>query len=104
MPSQLSTGVLSQNSARTAVVRSKTGATRPSAIKPTAAPVTKGTSSIPQAPCSRGTIRARRRCFCGALSLAVLSTIIVWEISAIAANFTSRFANELRSHREQGHR
>ena len=42
--------------------------------------------------------------FLRALSLAVLSTIIVWEIFAIAANFTSRFANELRSHREQGHR
>lgn len=61
VPIQLSTGVRSQNSARTAILRGASGHARPPASRPTDAPVTKGTSSIPQAPCSRGKISDCRR-------------------------------------------
>src|SRR6516162_4786851 len=54
VPIQDSTGVRSQNRVSTATVSGARLELLPPAANPTAAPVTSGTSRIPQAPCSRG--------------------------------------------------
>ena len=61
MPSKLSRGVLSQNNASAAVSSRTNGNTFVLWRNATPAAVTMGTSSKPQAPCSRGTISARLR-------------------------------------------
>ena len=61
VPSRLSKGVLSQNNASAAVSSRTNGNTLVLWRNPTPAAVTMGTSSSPQAPCSRGTINARLR-------------------------------------------
>jgi hypothetical protein len=61
VPSRLSTGVRSQNKASAVTVKRISGHPRCVDATPTVAPVNRGTSSKPQAPCSRGTTRARMR-------------------------------------------
>ena len=60
-PRRLSTGVRNMNSERLATVKSNNGQMRCSGAKPATSPVKRGTSSRPQAPCSRGTTMARLR-------------------------------------------
>ena len=61
VPIRLSTGVRSQNNDSAATVNMSNGQIRCSGANPATTPVNRGTSSRPQAPCSRGTIRARVR-------------------------------------------
>src|SRR5690349_24950422 len=90
VPSQLSRGVRSQNTDMAASRKSRSGSAWPPRIMPTAAPVAKGTSSMPQAPCARGTTSARRR---------DLGTVTDWEASVgmrekyVAAAIDTRTSN-----------
>src|ERR1700690_786660 len=60
-PNRLSTGVRNQNKKSAATVNNSSGQTTCTEAMPAATPVNKGMNSSPQAPCSRGTIRARVR-------------------------------------------
>ena len=75
VPMRLSSGVRNQNKDSVAIVNTSSGQARCAEANPAATPVNRGTSISPQAPCSRGTIRARLRARCAALTASLFSVI-----------------------------
>lgn len=75
VPMRLSSGVRNQNKDSVAVVNTSSGQARCAEANPATTPVNRGTSSSPQAPCSRGIIRARLRARWAALTASLFSVI-----------------------------
>src|SRR4029077_8962907 len=77
VPVRLSIGVRNQNRDSAAIVNASSGQSRGADATADATPVNSGTSSNPQAPCSRGTIRAHRRARQAARTASLVSVVTV---------------------------